>query len=160
MRVLGPTRMVLTDCSPLPVYHGSRVAVRMRGIICVMNGPSYMSDSPFRSLSTTADWTDAQDQSEDHPVVVFKHSSACSVSGKANKELQRLAEDTPLPVYKLVVQESRALSDTIAEALDVRHETPQAIVLAARDPVFDASHFDVTAVALQEAVRSAPSSTN
>ncbi|MEF8816559.1 MAG: bacillithiol system redox-active protein YtxJ [Salinibacter sp.] len=119
-----------------------------------------MSDSPFRSLSTTADWTDAQDQSEDHPVVVFKHSSACSVSGKANKELHRLAEDTPLPVYKLVVQESRALSNTIAEALNVRHETPQAIVLAARDPVFDASHFDVTADALQEAVRSAPSSTN
>ena len=119
-----------------------------------------MSDSPFRSLSTTADWTEAQEQSEDQPVLVFKHSSACPVSAEADSELKGLAEDAGLPVYRIVVQESRALSDTIADTLDVRHETPQAIVLEDRRPVFDASHFDVTADAVRDAVSSTPSSTS
>ncbi|WP_103027312.1 bacillithiol system redox-active protein YtxJ [Salinibacter altiplanensis] len=119
-----------------------------------------MSDSPFRPLSTDASWAEAQSASEDRPVLVFKHSSACPVSAKADKQLHALAEDSALPVYKIVVQDSRALSDEIAEALDVRHETPQAIVLDDETPVFEASHFDVTADAVREAVQSASSSTN
>jgi bacillithiol system protein YtxJ len=119
-----------------------------------------MSDSPFRSLSSEADWADARAASEEQPVLVFKHSSACPVSAKADEELKSLAEDGSLPVYKLVVQESRALSDEIADHLGVRHETPQAIVLDDQTPVFDASHFDVTAEAVREAVRSATSPAN
>jgi bacillithiol system protein YtxJ len=119
-----------------------------------------MSDSPFHSLSSEADWADAQAASEERPVLVFKHSSACPVSAKADGELKSLAEDGSLPVYKLVVQESRALSDEIAESLGVRHETPQAIVLDDGAPVFDASHFDVTAEAVREAVRSTTSPAN
>ncbi len=119
-----------------------------------------MSDSPFHPLSTNNDWSEVQAQSEKQPVLVFKHSSACPVSAKADTEMQTVAEDTSLSVYKLVVQESRALSDEIAEALDVRHETPQAIVLDEQRPVFEASHFDVTADAVREAVRSTSSPTN
>jgi bacillithiol system protein YtxJ len=69
--------------------------------------------------------------------------------------MQTLAEDTDLPVYKLVVQKSRALSNEIAEALGVQHETPQAIVLDQKEPVFDTSHFDVTADTVREALRTA-----
>jgi len=119
-----------------------------------------VSDSPFCPLSTDAHWAEARSASEDQPVLVYKHSSACPVSAKAEKQLQSLAEDSALPTYRLVVQESRALSDKIAETLGIRHETPQAIVLDDRTPVFDASHFDVTAEAVREAVQSAPSSTN
>jgi len=119
-----------------------------------------MSDSPFRSLASDADWAAAQSNSEEQPVLIFKHSSACPVSAKADEELTPLAEADALPVYKLVVQESRALSDEIAEALDVRHETPQAIVLDDQRPVFDASHFDVTADAVRDAVHSATSPAN
>jgi bacillithiol system protein YtxJ len=119
-----------------------------------------VSDSSFRPLSTDASWAEARSASKTQPVLVFKHSSACPVSAKAETQLQPLAEDSALPVYRLVVQESRALSDEIAEALDIRHETPQVIVLDDEAPVFDASHFDVTADAVREAVQSAPSSTN
>ena len=114
-----------------------------------------MSADPFRSLASDADWTDARARSEEQPVLLFKHSAACSVSGIADREMQQLAEDEDLLVYKLVVQESRALSDEIADALGVRHETPQVIVLDKRDPVFDTSHFNVTADTLREAVHSA-----
>lgn len=114
-----------------------------------------MSDAPFRSLSSETDWSNARSHSEEEPVLLFKHSAACPVSGKANREMQQLAQDEDLSIYKLVVQESRALSDEIADMLEVRHETPQAIVLDEREPVFDASHFDVTAETLRDAAFSA-----
>jgi len=114
-----------------------------------------MSDAPFQPLSSPADWTDACSRSEEQPVLLFKHSSACPVSGSADQEMRTLAEETDLPVYKLVVQQSRALSDEIAETLGVRHETPQAIVLDEEEPVFHTSHFDVTADTVREAVHAA-----
>jgi bacillithiol system protein YtxJ len=89
------------------------------------------------------------------PVLIFKHSSACSVSASAEDEMHRLAAKTDVPVYKLVVQRSRALSDEIAESLGVRHETPQALVLVDGEAVFDTSHFDVTVETLQDALRTA-----
>ena len=113
-----------------------------------------MSNDRFRSLSSQADWADARSRSEEQPVLLYKHSSACPVSGNADTEMQQLAEEDLL-IYKLVVQESRALSDEIADTLGVRHETPQAIVLDQQEPVFDASHFDVTAETLREALHSA-----
>ena len=113
-----------------------------------------MSDDPFRPLASEADWADAQSRSEEQPVLLFKHSAACPVSGSANEEMRTLAADSDLPVYKLVVQESRALSDEIADTLGVRHETPQAILLEEEAPVFNTSHFDVTAETLREALQS------
>lgn len=111
-----------------------------------------MSDPPFRALASETDWAEARSRSADRPVLLFKHSAACPVSGRANRELRRLADDEDLPVYRLVVQESRALSDEIADTLGIRHETPQAILLYEKTPVFNTSHFDVTVDTLREAL--------
>ena len=113
-----------------------------------------MSDTPFRTLASDADWSEAQSLSDDQPVLLFKHSNACPVSGNALKEMRQLAEGSDLPVYKLVVQENRALSNAIEAALGVRHETPQAILLDEQAPAFHTSHFDVTAETLREAAPS------
>lgn len=119
-----------------------------------MSSPS----NAFRPLATPADWSDALDASETEPVVVFKHSSACPVSGRAQRQMEHMADaDDAPPIYQLVVQNSRALSNEVADALDVRHETPQAIILKDRRPVFDASHGRVKADVVREAVASATS---
>ncbi|MFB6271753.1 MAG: bacillithiol system redox-active protein YtxJ [Salinibacter sp.] len=118
-----------------------------------------MSASPFHSLASDTDWAEARSRSDEQPVLVFKHSNACPVSGNAAQEMRQLAETDDLPVYKLVVQKSRALSDKIADTLDVRHETPQAILLDEQAPVFHTSHFDVTAETLREAAHSDPPTT-
>lgn len=119
-----------------------------------------MSDAPLTPLDSDADWDDALAQSEQTPVLVFKHSSACPVSGKAHTEMTQLAEDEDVPVYKVVVQENRSVSDTIETDLDIRHETPQVILLHDASPVFDTSHFNVTADTLREELRRTTRSTN
>lgn len=110
--------------------------------------------APFRPLTSEAEWDDARTASEDGPVLIFKHSSACPVSAQAHDEMAELAEDTDLSIYRVVVQENRSVSDAVEADLDVRHETPQVILLRDRRPVFDTSHFEVTADTIRDALSS------
>jgi len=83
--------------------------------------------------------------------VLYKHSDRCFACRRSLKQMRRLVEDRPdVPVYIVDVIGQRALSLQIAEKLQVRHESPQAIVLEDGRPVWDGSHFAVTAEALQQ----------
>lgn len=85
------------------------------------------------------------------PVILYKHSATCPISAHANKQMQQLAET--LPVYRVVVQDQRQLSTQLAEQLDVRHHTPQAIVVFEGEARADLSHGSVTAEKLQTVVK-------
>lgn len=117
-----------------------------------------MSDD-FRPLHSESDWQTALEHSEDTPVLIYKHSSACPVSGQAHDEVQELITDDTLPVYKVVVQEHREISNQIEDDLGIRHETPQAILLHNRNPVFDTSHFDVSAATIRQELNRPPIAT-
>ena len=110
------------------------------------------TQGPFRPLATEEDLQDALRQSDEEPVVLYKHSNACSISAQAQDEMKSLisSDDGP-PVYQLVVQEARNVSDRISEHFSIRHETPQAIVVADGEPIFNASHQDVTAASVSQA---------
>lgn len=60
-----------------------------------------------------------------------------------------------IPVYFVDVLAQRPLSQRIAVALGIRHESPQAIMLQAGTPVWHASHSEVTADALLQRVDAA-----
>jgi bacillithiol system protein YtxJ len=97
-------------------------------------------------------------ESESRPVLLFKHSHTCGVSWEALDELMaHLNERRPhgfLPEYAMVtVQTHRAVSNAIAQKLGVRHETPQALLVRNGRVVWSASHFRVTAAAVEDAIR-------
>jgi bacillithiol system protein YtxJ len=115
-----------------------------------------MTDEVFRPLDSTADWNDALEQSTQTPVLVFKHSATCSISAKANEEMSTLSVEEDLPIFRVVVQESRSVSDEIAESLNVRHETPQAILIRDEKAIFDTSHLNVTVDSLRKELRRTP----
>jgi len=83
------------------------------------------------------------------PVIVFKHSNACSISARAYREMEQLDD-----VNILEVQSARDVSRELANLTGVRHETPQVIVLRDGKAVWNASHFDVTAARVLKAVES------
>ena len=95
-------------------------------------------------------------ESLERPVLLFKHSRTCGISCEAYDELQaHLAEQAGKPAasYKVItVQSHRRLSDSAAERFGIRHETPQAILLKDGRPVWNASHFRITADALARAI--------
>jgi bacillithiol system protein YtxJ len=114
-----------------------------------------MADA-FHSLDSESAWTAALEHSDDTPVLIYKHSSTCPVSAKAQTEVKEVQTEAALPVYRVVVQEHRAVSNTIEDALGIRHETPQVILLHKQEPVFDTSHFDVTADTLRDELQRLP----
>jgi len=109
--------------------------------------------SSVHDLTSEADWMAALEQSHEAPVLIFKHSSACPVSGRANRQIKKLTEDGDPPVYRVIVQEARDVSTTIADRLGIQHETPQAILLEDGEPVFDASHYSITAESIRDVAR-------
>jgi bacillithiol system protein YtxJ len=88
--------------------------------------------------------------SKQKPVIVFKHSNACSISSRAYREMEKIEGQVNI----LEVQSARDISRELANLTGVRHETPQVIVLRDGKAVWNASHFDVQAAAVAKAVES------
>jgi bacillithiol system protein YtxJ len=85
-------------------------------------------------------------RSQEEPVVLFKHSNTCPISAMAYQRMQEVPD-----VALVVVQRSRELSRAVETRTGVRHESPQVLVLRRGESVWSASHFDITADAVEQA---------
>ncbi|HEY3157947.1 MAG TPA: bacillithiol system redox-active protein YtxJ [Vicinamibacterales bacterium] len=102
-------------------------------------------------------------ESDSRPVLLFKHSYTCGVSMEALDELVAHLNDrgagtsapqrSPAQYAMVTVQTHRAVSNAVAQKLGVRHETPQALLIREGRVVWSASHFRVTAAAVENAIR-------
>jgi bacillithiol system protein YtxJ len=107
----------------------------------------------FMELENDRDFEHLLTQSHQDPVVMFKHSTQCSRSAGALQELSLFSSNNASVVCAVVdVLEQRELSDQAEEQFGIRHESPQAIVLAKGMPLWHASHWKITAGALEDAV--------
>lgn len=70
-------------------------------------------------------------ESEKGPVIIYKHSLTCGTSTETyNKiEMGLIHKTIESPVYIVVVQEMPVLSRNIETMLEIKHESPQVIVL-------------------------------
>ena len=98
-------------------------------------------------------------ESHTRPLLLFKHSYTCGVSAEALDELvDHLNEDViaagmPEPQYAMVtVQTDRDVSNAVSKKLEIRHETPQALLVRDGRFIWSASHFRVTADAMKKAL--------
>src|SRR5438132_13817884 len=99
------------------------------------------------------DFEQLLEKSKTNSVLIFKHSTQCSISSYVYQEFARLAQSSGELICGLVlVIENRLLSDAIAERLQVRHESPQAIVVKDGRATWHASHWSITADSLSEAL--------
>jgi bacillithiol system protein YtxJ len=96
-------------------------------------------------------------ESNTRPVLFFKHSLTCPISTRAFNELQSyLDKADPRASYKLItVQSARRVSDEAASKLKIEHQSPQAILVRNGRELWNASHSQITASALAEAIRKA-----
>src|SRR5215470_2645008 len=101
------------------------------------------------------------DRSKTDPVLIFKHSTQCSISTQAYEEFTDFAEGLPnLICGAVLVVENRKLSNAIAERFGVRHESPQAILIKDGRVVWHASHWSISPDSLREALSKNGKSTN
>lgn len=85
------------------------------------------------------------DDSFRRPVVIFKHSTRCSISSLAKNRLEQEWELTfgDHQIYYLDLIAFRSISNAVAEKLDVEHQSPQIIVIKEGKAVYNASHSSI-----------------
>ncbi len=104
------------------------------------------SGFPWTALTSTGQLIEAIEASHNEPVVVFKHSTRCSISRFALKQFeQEYRSDAAAALYYLDLLEYRDVSNAIAETLGVQHQSPQVIVLRDGTAVYHSSHENIEA---------------
>ncbi len=88
------------------------------------------------------------------PVVLFKHSVRCGVSAMAKHHLESNWSllSGELEFYFLDLIRHRSISNQIAEEFNVRHQSPQVIVLREGRVIYHTSHHLINAQVLREAL--------
>lgn len=80
------------------------------------------------------------EQSRQQPVVIFKHSTRCSISSMAKSRLEREKPAGNILFYYLDLIRYRPISNKIAEDFHVPHESPQVLVIKNGECTYEESH--------------------
>jgi len=89
------------------------------------------------------------------PILLFKHSTTCSISRTALDRLERAwtaADSEVRTAYYLDLLKYRSVSNAIAERYGVTHESPQALVIRDARCRYHASHFGITYAGVKAAL--------
>ena len=84
------------------------------------------------------------------PVLIFKHSTRCSISVMALNRFQREWNNTTVNPYFLDLLNYREVSNQIATLFEVEHQSPQVLLIKDGACVFHASHNAIDAQAVNE----------
>ena len=98
-------------------------------------------------------WYGIRDIPPPQPAWLFKHSITCSISRAALDEVEGFLSRHPDAALGMVtVQSQRPLSNWIATRLARVHQSPQLFLLQAGQVRWSASHWSITAAAMDQAL--------
>lgn len=105
------------------------------------------------SLSDLGQLNEISQLSNKKPVVIFKHSTRCSISRMALKNFEKEFDlsDQVTP-YFLDLITFRDISNEIASRFDVVHQSPQLILIVGGKSVYDVSHSAIDADELKSKI--------
>jgi bacillithiol system protein YtxJ len=108
----------------------------------------------WKHLTSIDDLDTAIVSSENRTVVLFKHSTRCSISRMALKMFESDWDESLAEVdaHFLDLLEHRDISAAIAEELGVSHQSPQMIVLQAGRSVHHSNHSSIDAADVKKLV--------
>ena len=95
----------------------------------------------WRQLTDLGQLNEIIDLSTEKPVIIFKHSTRCSISRMVLKQFENEfdLQDKVIP-YFLDLLEFRNVSNEIASRFGVMHQSPQIILVKDGKAVYNASH--------------------
>lgn len=99
----------------------------------------------WNEISGLEDIKNILQDSEDKPQLIYKHSHRCSVCFLAKEELENVAEklNEIADLYMVNVVQQRDVSNAIASELDIRHESPQVLLLQDGEVSWAGSHWQI-----------------
>lgn len=91
-------------------------------------------------LNTEAQLQEIKELSKTKPVVIFKHSTRCSISTMAKGRLDRATQPDGVDFYYLDLLAFRPISNRIAEEFSVPHESPQLLLIKNAECTYEETH--------------------
>ncbi len=108
----------------------------------------------FSERTTTLPWTQVTSPEEldnilasdpERPKLFFKHSTRCSISAMVLRSFESEFTSDKCDLYFIDLLRHRDVSNAIADRTQVRHESPQVIVVKEGEVIYQASHSSVDA---------------
>jgi bacillithiol system protein YtxJ len=111
------------------------------------------SKMEWRALTDLDQLNELVKESTDQPVVIFKHSTRCSISRMALRQFENEFNlEGKVILYYLDLLEHRDISNEIANRFGIFHQSPQLIVIKNGKAIYDRSHESIDAGKLAEFV--------
>ncbi|GAB2776422.1 bacillithiol system redox-active protein YtxJ [Salinimicrobium soli] len=112
-----------------------------------------IEEVPWTPLTNMEQLETIKKESQEQPVLIFKHSTRCGISRMVLKGFENeyeVLKDTDHKMYFLDLIANRDVSNAVASRLSVQHESPQLIVLQDGNVVHHASHHSIQAERVKE----------
>ena len=122
---------------------------------------SIFSNSNNQSLQEVVNWinltnldeiTDIKTLSISESIFIFKHSTRCGISRIVKKQFEKLLlqNKNNIKVYYLDLLKYRNVSDAVSEVFQVKHESPQLLIIRNEEAVKHVSHYDITTISINK----------
>jgi bacillithiol system protein YtxJ len=112
---------------------------------------SQKSNFPWLNLSNDKSIEILIAESEIKPVLIFKHSTRCSISSMALSRFEREWNvNNDVALYYLDLISFRDFSNSIANTLQVIHQSPQVIVIKQKEVIYTDSHNGIDAKEIEK----------
>jgi bacillithiol system protein YtxJ len=106
----------------------------------------------WKNITSVAQLDAIEEESHEHPVILFKHSTQCAVSAMAKTRFEGNSGTGNEVYYYLDLLRFRDISNAIAEKFQVHHQSPQVILLKNGKVIFDESHMAISFEEIQEQI--------
>ena len=101
---------------------------------------------PWITINSTEQLIDALNNVSETPILLFKHSTRCSISSMALNGFERnWTGNAKCELYFIDLIKNRDVSNKSVELTGVHHQSPQAIVLRNSNVIYDATHTSIDA---------------
>jgi bacillithiol system protein YtxJ len=107
----------------------------------------------WNKLETIEELDLIANESHEQTVLIFKHSTTCTISATALQRLERNWSDADLASvkpYYLDLLRFRPISNAITAKFGVEHQSPQVIIMRGGKAVYNASHMGISYGMLRE----------
>ncbi|MEQ6118561.1 bacillithiol system redox-active protein YtxJ [Reichenbachiella sp. MALMAid0571] len=101
----------------------------------------------WKKLTEVEALEEIKSKSFDNPILIYKHSTRCSVSSMVLNRLERSWDDQEMQnieIYFLDLIAHRDVSNQIESVFGISHESPQILLISSGKCVYNASHMGIS----------------
>ncbi|MBS4201171.1 bacillithiol system redox-active protein YtxJ [Bacillus sp. FJAT-49732] len=98
-------------------------------------------------LNSVEEWKGILDRSDNQPFWLLKHSTACMISARAYRQVEgymKIRKSKEMDMYVVKVIEERQTSNQIETDMNVKHASPQLLLIRNKEVLWETSHWNIT----------------